>query len=78
MYQRDNQKQEFEQAGFTDFDAKLKAWTDAEQGGPLQVYFPAPPVCTARWDTQAWLRFVDWTLPANAKALESARKELGQ
>ena len=69
-----NQKEEFEAAGFADYDAKLAAWKAGEAGGPFQIYFHAPPGCTAYWDTQAWLRFVDWTLPANTKALEVARE----
>ena len=71
-----SQKEEFEQAGYREYEPKLKALLDAEAGGPYQVWFVAPPVCTARWDMQSWLRFVDWSLAANGKALDAAKRAL--
>jgi len=72
------QRAEFESAGFNDFDAKLEAWLFAENGGAWQLYFRAPDVCTAYWNTQSWLRHVDWTFPANSKALSAAKNRLAE
>ena len=77
-YQYAREKEEFEQAGFTDFDAKLRAWQIShEPGTRFPLYFNlAVPVCTAYWNTQSWLRHVDWTIPANAMALAHAFADL--
>lgn len=66
------EKEEFEKAGFTDYEAKLYAWLNY----PEQIYLRAPDGPSFNWNTQSWLRFVDWSLPGNKRVLEQSRREM--
>lgn len=44
--------------------ARQRAWREAPD-----VAFSVPPVCTAFWDENAWLQWVDWTNEHNAAVL---------